>query len=66
MMQTMSLPFVHHPDFVHPLPGDHRFPMPKFGKIYRHLVGSGMATLDQFHLPVPAPREVIELAHAPA
>jgi acetoin utilization deacetylase AcuC-like enzyme len=40
--------------------------MPKFGKIYRHLVSSGMATLDQFRVPAPASREVIELAHAPA
>ncbi len=65
-MLIMPLPIVHHPDFYHPLPPDHRFPMSKFAKIYRHLVGSGTVTLDQFHMPSPAPRDVIELAHTPA
>ncbi len=62
----MSLPLVHHPDYVSPLPPDHRFPMPKFGKVYEHLVRSGAATLDQFHCPEKPAREVIELVHSPA
>lgn len=65
-MEPMSLPLVHHPDFVHPLPPEHRFPMPKFAKVYHHLVSSGIATVDQFHIPTPAPNPVIELAHTPA
>ena len=52
----MPLPLVFHPDFVAELPPAHRFPMPKFGKVYQHLVRSGLATLDQFHCPVMAPR----------
>jgi len=60
----MSLPLVFHPDFVAELPPGHRFPMPKFGKIYEHLVRNGIATLDQFHYPPRAPREHLELAHS--
>lgn len=59
----MALPLVFHPDFVADLPPGHRFPMPKFGKIYEHLIRNGIATLDQFHCPTPATREQLELAH---
>jgi acetoin utilization deacetylase AcuC-like enzyme len=62
----MALPLVFHPDFVAELPAGHRFPMPKFGKVYEHLVRNGIATLDQFHCPPRAPRELIELAHSAA
>jgi acetoin utilization deacetylase AcuC-like enzyme len=61
----MSIPLVFHPDFVADLPPGHRFPMPKFGKIYEYLVYNGIATLDQFHCPERAPRELLELAHTP-
>ena len=59
----MSLPIVFHPDYVVPLPEGHRFPMPKFGKIYETLVKDGIASLDQFHLAPTAPREWLTLAH---
>lgn len=62
----MTLPLVHHPDYVSPLPLGHRFPMPKFGRVYHHLIRDGIATLDQFHLPPRAARETLELVHAPA
>jgi acetoin utilization deacetylase AcuC-like enzyme len=62
----MALPLVFHPDFVTALPPGHRFPMPKFGKIYEILVRNGIATLDQFHCPPRANREILELAHSPA
>lgn len=39
--------------------------MPKFGKVYEHLVRNGIATLDQFHCPTRAPREILTLAHTP-
>lgn len=58
-----SLPLVYSPDYVTPLPADHRFPMPKFGKVYDSLIRDGIAGLDQFHLPEIAPREVIGLVH---
>lgn len=61
----MRLPLVYHPDFVTPLPPEHRFPMPKFGKVYEVLLRDGVAGLDQFHLPVPADRDWLELVHTP-
>lgn len=61
----MTLPLVFHPDFVADLPPEHRFPMPKFGKIYEHLVRNGIASVDQFHCPTPASRELLAFAHAP-
>lgn len=62
----MPLPLVYHPDFVAELPPGHRFPMPKFGKVYQQLVRGGIATLDQFHCPERAPRETVLLAHTAA
>ena len=62
----MSLPLVYHPDFVSPLPPEHRFPMPKFGKIYEVLLRDGVAGLDQFHLPETAGSNWLTLVHAPA
>lgn len=62
----MSLPLVYHPDYVAPLPEGHRFPMPKFGKVYEHLIQDGIATLDQFHIPERATVEELVLAHTPA
>ena len=62
----MSLPIVYHPDYVTPWPDGHRFPMPKFGLIYRQLLQSGLAGLEQFHLPQPADVATLSLAHSPA
>ncbi len=62
----MSLPFVYHPDYISPLPDGHRFPMPKFGKVYQTLVRDGTASLDQFYVPQKAPHAWLELVHSPA
>jgi len=62
----MPLPLVYHPDYVTPLPEGHRFPMPKFGKVYEHLIQDGIATLDQFHIPEPATLEELSLVHTSA
>lgn len=62
----MSLPLVYHPDYVAPLPPEHRFPMPKFGKVYESLIRDGVATLDQFHVPEPATAAQLALVHTPA
>lgn len=59
----MNLPIVYHPNYVTPLPEGHRFPMPKFGKLYELLLRDRLATPQQFHTPQPPPRESIELAH---
>lgn len=37
--------------------------MPKFGKVYEHLIKDGLAALDQFHVPQRAPAELLTLAH---
>lgn len=59
----MPLPLVYHSDYVTPLPPGHRFPMPKFGKIYEWIIKDGIATIDQFHTPEVAHRAWLELAH---
>lgn len=61
----MRLPIVYHPDYVTPLPPEHRFPMGKFGKIYETLLDEGIATLDQIHQPELVPLAWIEQVHTP-
>lgn len=60
----MLLPIVYHPDYVTPLPPEHRFPMPKFGVIYQILLADGLATLEQFHMPQIACSDWLALAHS--
>jgi acetoin utilization deacetylase AcuC-like enzyme len=62
----MALPIVYHPDHVAFLPPEHRFPMGKFAALYDVLIRDGVATVDQFHCPQPAPPALIALAHDPA
>jgi acetoin utilization deacetylase AcuC-like enzyme len=57
------LPIVHNASYVAPLPGDHRFPMRKFGRLVEVLFDLGMTETVQ---PEPAPRGWLELVHAPA
>src|SRR4028119_63308 len=59
----MNLPIIYHPDYVAPLPEGHRFPMPKFGKLYELLLADGIATPEQFHLPEPPPIEWIQFVY---
>ncbi|HEY9729991.1 MAG TPA: histone deacetylase [Chroococcales cyanobacterium] len=61
----MNLPIVYHPDYVAPLPEGHRFPMPKFGKLYERLLRDRVATPEQFHTPKIPPTEWIEQVHIP-
>lgn len=60
-----QLPIIYHPDYVTPLPPEHRFPMPKFGRIYETLVCDGIAGLDQFYLPTLADFETLARVHTP-
>jgi len=59
----MRVPVVHHPAYVSPLPPAHRFPMPKFGRLFAHLRESGLVLPSQVVRPEPAPRAWLELAH---
>lgn len=61
----MDLPIAYHPDYVVPLPEGHRFPMPKFRKLYERLLSDGVASEAQFHTPERPPQEWIEWVHTP-
>ncbi|MEK0085490.1 histone deacetylase [Benzoatithermus flavus] len=61
----MRAPVVHHPAYVTPLPAQHRFPMPKFGRLLVCLRETGLVRPTQEFVPEPAPRAWLELAHEP-
>jgi acetoin utilization deacetylase AcuC-like enzyme len=61
----MDLPFVYHPDYVVPLPPEHRFPMEKFRRLYESLLADGVASVPQFHQPEAPSQEWLELVHTP-
>jgi acetoin utilization deacetylase AcuC-like enzyme len=61
----MTLPLVYHPDYVTPLPPEHRFPMPKFGKVYDLLLRERLAAPREFHRPDIASPELLALVHTP-
>ena len=59
----MLLPLIYHEAYSAPLPSSHRFPMAKFRELHRCLREQGLARVDQFHKPLPAPRRWLELVH---
>ncbi|MBD3885537.1 histone deacetylase [Phormidium tenue FACHB-886] len=61
----MDLPLVYHPDYVVPLPPEHRFPMAKFRMLYEALIADGVALASQFHTPDRPPKDWLELVHTP-
>jgi acetoin utilization deacetylase AcuC-like enzyme len=61
----MDLPIIYHPDYVVPLPEGHRFPMPKFSKLYEMLLSDRVAHPEQIHTPERPPPEWIEFVHTP-
>ena len=61
----MDLPLVYHPDYVTPLPDEHRFPMPKFRLLHDHLIAHGIAHPQQFHAPQLPPDRWLECVHTP-
>jgi acetoin utilization deacetylase AcuC-like enzyme len=60
----MSLPIVHHPAYVAPMPPGHRFPMGKFGRLMAHLLEERMVEPAQVRIPELAPSGWLGLAHA--
>ncbi len=54
---------VHHPAYVAPLPAGHRFPMPKFGALFRQLVAAGLAPASARHVPEAASPQLLRRAH---
>ncbi len=61
----MDLPLIYHPDYVVPLPAQHRFPMPKFRQLYELLLADGVAYPQQFFLPQTPDKQWLELVHTP-
>jgi acetoin utilization deacetylase AcuC-like enzyme len=59
------LPIVFHPAYSIPLPVGHRFPMPKFVKLFELLQARGLAVPPALYTPEPAPRAWLEAAHDP-
>ncbi|QEY32072.1 histone deacetylase [Synechococcus sp. RSCCF101] len=55
---------VYHPAYSAPLPSSHRFPMAKFRLLHQALQQRGLASADQWHRPLPAPRRWLELVHS--
>lgn len=61
----MTLPIVYNPNYVADLPQDHRFPMPKFRRLYDYLLNHKIASPEQFHIAHRPPQEWIEIVHHP-
>ena len=59
----MDLPLIYHPDYVVPLPEQHRFPMPKFRQLYELLLMDEVACPQQFFLPEIPCQQCLELVH---
>ena len=57
---------VHHPAYVAPLPAGHRFPMPKFGALFRRLVSRGLAPEATLQVPSSATPAMLRHAHEAA
>ncbi|MEL6248828.1 MAG: histone deacetylase [Cyanobacteria bacterium J06648_16] len=60
-----GLPIVYHEDYVTPLPGGHRFPMPKFRLLKDLLLRDGVITEQQIYPPGIPPQNWLELVHTP-
>ncbi|MGK7913716.1 MAG: histone deacetylase [Synechococcus sp.] len=61
----MPIPIVYHPDYVAPLPDQHRFPMPKFKLLFDMLGQAGIAKPEWHFLPEMPDRKTLQLVHAP-
>jgi len=61
----MDLPIVYHPDYVAPLPSEHRFPMLKFKLLRDLLLKDEIIKPEQVYLPKFPTQELIQLVHTP-
>ncbi len=59
----MGPPLVFHPAYAAPLPSGHRFPMQKFRLLRDRLQRLELASEEQMHEPLPAPRRWLEQVH---
>lgn len=61
----MPIPIVFHPDYVSPLPPEHRFPMAKFGLIRDLLLAEGVVVANDIYHPGAPATAWIEQVHDP-
>ncbi|WP_017325558.1 histone deacetylase [Synechococcus sp. PCC 7336] len=61
----MPVPIVYHSDYVAPLPDGHRFPMPKFQRLFEMLQQEGIARQGYCFEPEMPSRECLQLVHDP-
>ncbi len=59
----MQPQLVHHPAYVAPLPAGHRFPMPKFGALFRLLIDKHLAPAAARHVPSAIDARLLAGAH---
>ncbi|WP_204104613.1 MULTISPECIES: histone deacetylase [Spirulina sp. CCY15215] len=59
----MILPIAYHPNYVTPLPEEHRFPMPKFKLLYEYLLKEKIILPEWVHTPEIPPQYWLELVH---
>lgn len=64
MPHRSTVPIVYHPEYVTPLPEGHRFPMPKFRRVYELLTEEGLVSTSTVHVPDAADRELLKLVHS--
>lgn len=60
----MSLPIIHSPAYDAQFPIGHRFPMSKYKLLAQVLTRDKLASADSFHVPAPAPKSWVKLAHS--
>ena len=48
------LPVVNHPDYVAQIGDDHKFPIKKFGELFKLLNNEGIVSDKNLHIPSPA------------
>lgn len=51
------------PEYIHPLPDGHRFPMAKYELLHLQLLHEGIAEAADFFRPAPMPEEIILAVH---
>ncbi len=61
----MNLPIVYHPQYVAPLPDEHRFPMSKFTLLYELLLREKIAKSNDIYSPEFPEDSLLELVHCP-
>jgi len=61
-----AVPIVYHPEYITPLPDGHRFPMPKFSKVYELLRAEGVASPESVYSPDAADAALLSCVHTPA